>query len=146
MTGRRAAAAADAVVMVCINLSGARAAPRRQHGSHLALSRRPAGRVPGAAAQRPVVHRHAAAAASVPARHLASILGRIDADDRRRIPGERRSGRSSNCLSGEQVETSHVSRLMPTGAQSGLIITVTAAMFVVLSSRPKSSREFTRSI
>jgi len=66
MTGRRAAAAAAAVVMVCINLSGARAAPRRQHGSHLALSRRPAGRVPGAAAHRPV-YRHAAAAASVPA-------------------------------------------------------------------------------
>ena len=107
MTGRRAAAAADAVVMVCINLSGARAAPRRQHGSHLALSRRPAGRVPGAAAQRPVVHRHAAAAASVPARHLASILGRIDADDRRRVPGERRSGRIIELSVRGKVESIH---------------------------------------
>ena len=40
-------------------------------------------------------------------RHLASILGRIDADDRRRVPGERRSGRIIELSVRGKVESIH---------------------------------------
>ena len=90
-----------------------RTAPRRDGSTDRtwhylgAVAGPPAGRVPGAAAQRPVVHRHAAAAVSVPARHLASILGRIDAGDRRRVHGERRNGRIIELSVREKVESIH---------------------------------------